>query len=157
MVLKMLKSRKFWIIWLILSFVGMVIGFYVTSQRKERRESTLRCHANLFGKYESIFVVEEHFLDVYVNYFEYPDDFEYLPFRLNAIRFNQEVLVTDTLMDGKILEIDYYDKTLHGNVWRWNSAFIYYKYLEGCYKKPVQEIGHVPNDSFEKNKNLKND
>jgi hypothetical protein len=113
----------------------MVIGYYVISQRKERREKAYRCNANIFDKYESIFVVEEHFLDIYLKYFEYPDDFEYLPFSLNAIGFNQEVFVMDTLMDGKVLEIDYYNQSLPGNVWRWNTAFIYYKYLEGCYKR----------------------
>ncbi len=131
----MLKSRKFWIIWFIISFTGMVIGYCVISQRKERRECALRCTANLFDKYESIFVVEEHSLDIYLKYFEYPDDFEYLPFPLNAIGFNQEVFVMDTLLDGKVLEIDYYNQSLPGNVWRWKSAFIYYKYLEGCYKR----------------------
>ena len=130
----LLKNKIFWVVILFLAIVGMFIGLYLSSKWKEDMLNSNKCHANVFGKYETIFVLWEadSYLDEYLDYFENPNSYKYLPFPLNGLAFDQEVFVLDTIMDGKIMEISYYSKSVQGNQFRWKNAYIYHKYLDSC-------------------------
>ncbi len=134
MFFELLKNKIFWYTWILLAIVGMFIGLYLSSKWKEDMLNSNKCHANIFGKYETIFVLwnADSYLDEYLNYFENPKQYEYLPFPLNGLAFDQEVFVLDTIMDGKIMEISYYSKRTYGNQYTWKNAYIYFKYLDNC-------------------------
>lgn len=97
-------------------------------------ENATRCYANPFGEKESIFVISNDTqIKNYIEYHRSPSKFKYLPFSLNTIEHNQEVLILDTLRNDSLFEIKYFSKNnAYSSALSWKEALIYYEYLDDC-------------------------
>lgn len=134
MFFKIFKTKKFWIIWFILSLSGGIITKILSVRYYDKLDHTTKCHVELFGTHKTIWVLRStNDVDVYMDYMENREKYEYLPFPLVGIG-DVDVFIMDTLMDGKILEIECCDENVHGSdrdIWR-RGYYIYYKYLDDC-------------------------
>lgn len=136
---KIFKTRKFWIVWLVVSIIGLFIGIFLNYIDNKELENSTKCNVNTYDNQKSIFIVtEKSKIKVYKKFHFEPTEF--LPFPLKALKYNQEVYILDTLEGGDVMKIKYYSQVnSQGGVKAWNEAYIFRRYVEGCLKQPSSD------------------
>lgn len=128
-IFKYIIKKEFWRIWLSLSLLGALITYYFDSIYQNKIENGLKCNAKIYDEFQFVFVLEnsDYFMEEYIDFFENHDKYEFLPFPLKSIGYEEDVVVLDTLESGKIYKIAYKDQKKY-----WKNVYIYHKYVSNC-------------------------
>lgn len=99
------KTRAFWITWLVVSILGAIVGIIYSHLQTRKLNQGKICTLKLYGNKEKIYILNNYGQkDQYLEFLNQKVTPESWDFDLGFGSQDAQVLVIDTLLDGKIIE-----------------------------------------------------
>lgn len=102
---KVFKTRIFWIVWLIVCIIGAIAGIMYGRNQEEKLTNARTCRLKLYGDKEMVYILNNYGQkDQYLEFLNQEKTPEKWRVDLGFGKPGSQILVTDTLFGGKLIE-----------------------------------------------------